>query len=108
RHCLLNPRTKDPLPMSNHFSLALGTGTQNLAGDWLEVYYPNPILHPEPALVAVFAEQLGYTGGNQAIALSTSQCAALGKALRDSVHAKPGALDDQHKHSIRPPVVPLL
>lgn len=94
--------------MSNHFSLALGIGTQNLAGDWLEVYYPNPILHPEPTLVAVFADQLGYTGGNQAIALSTSQCAALGKALRDAGFAEPGALAEQLQHSSRPLVVTLL
>lgn len=94
--------------MSNHFSLALGIGTQNLAGDWLEVYYPNPILHPEPALVAVFADQLGYTGGNQAIALSTSQCAALGKALRDAGFAEPGALAERLQHSSRPLVVTLL
>src|SRR5690606_24335162 len=62
----------------------------------------------EPALVAVFAEQLGYTGGNQAIALSTSQCAALGKALRAACFAEPGALAEQLQHSSRPLVVTLL
>lgn len=30
--------------MSECFSLAIGVGTQNTAGDWLEVYYPQPLL----------------------------------------------------------------
>src|SRR5690606_19131026 len=72
------------------------------------VYYPNPILHPEPALVAVFAEQLGYTGGNQAIALPTTHCAALGNALRGAGFAEPGAFAAPRPHRRRPLVVTLL
>ena len=94
--------------MSDHFSLALGIGTQNMAGDWLEVFYPQPLLNPSAALVAIFADQLGYRGGNQALDLRPDQCAALGKALTDGGFAELGALADQFQHSTRPLVVTLL
>src|SRR5690554_2186608 len=38
RNNILNPSTTAPLPMSNHFSLALGIGTQNRAGDCRQVF----------------------------------------------------------------------
>ena len=94
--------------MSDHFSLALGIGTQNMAGDWLEVFYPQPILHPQAKLVQVLGRQLGYTDGNQAIALPTSQCAVLGKALADAGFAELGALADSLQHSTRPLVATIL
>ena len=65
--------------MSECFSLAFGIGTQNTAGDWLEVYYPQPLLNPAPEMVKVVADQLGYSGGNQALELATGQCRALAK-----------------------------
>jgi len=94
--------------MSECFSLAFGIGTQNSAGDWLEVFYPQPLLNPEPALVKVIAEQLGYTGGNQAIALATSQCGTLGKQLEAAGFAEQGALATQLESSDRPLVVTIL
>ena len=94
--------------MSDHFSLALGIGTQNMAGDWLEVFYPQPLLNPPAELVAVIADQLGYQGGNHALDLPPSQCAALGKALCDAGFAELGALAAQLQHSARPLVATLL
>ncbi|MEJ6655833.1 MAG: 2,3,4,5-tetrahydropyridine-2,6-dicarboxylate N-succinyltransferase [Pseudomonas sp.] len=94
--------------MSDTFSLALGIGTQNNSGDWLEVYYPQPILKPDQRMIAVFAEQLGYSGGNKAISLDTSQCAVLGKALCDAGFAELGALALQLASSTRPLVVTIL
>jgi 2,3,4,5-tetrahydropyridine-2-carboxylate N-succinyltransferase len=32
------------------FALAIGTGTQDRDGNWLEVYFPSPQLHPDPKL----------------------------------------------------------
>ena len=94
--------------MSDYFSLAFGIGTQNSAGDWLEVFYPQPLLRPDNALVKVVAEQLGYSGGNQAISLSTSQCPALGKALSAAGFAELGALVGQFESSNRPLVATIL
>ena len=94
--------------MSDHFSLALGIGTQNMAGDWLEVFYPQPVLHPDRALVATIAKQLDYQGGNRAIDLPASQCAVLGKALAEAGFAELGALTTQLQHTTRPLVVTIL
>ncbi|RHW21640.1 2,3,4,5-tetrahydropyridine-2,6-dicarboxylate N-succinyltransferase [Pseudomonas jilinensis] len=94
--------------MSECFSLAFGIGTQNSAGEWLEVYYPQPLLNPEPALVKAVSEQVGYTGGNQAISLQPSQCGALGKAMAAAGYAESGALIAQLETSNRPLVVTIL
>lgn len=63
------------------FAFGLGIGTQNKDGNWLEVYYPTPILTPEPSLVSCLEEAIGYSGGNQAIALSSDQIAVLADAF---------------------------
>ena len=94
--------------MSDHFSLALGIGTQNMAGDWLEVFYPQPVLHPDRTLVETVGQLLGYTGGNQALDLPVRQCAVLGKALADAGFAELGALATQLQHSTRPLVATIV
>lgn len=37
-------------------AFGLGVGTQNSQGDWLEVFYPAPLLHPSPSLAALAAD----------------------------------------------------
>ncbi|MCL5042733.1 MAG: 2,3,4,5-tetrahydropyridine-2,6-dicarboxylate N-succinyltransferase [Gammaproteobacteria bacterium] len=94
--------------MSEYFSLAIGVGTQNEAGNWLEVYYPQPLLNPDEQLVKVIAEQLGYSGGNQALELATSQCASLSQALKAAGFADNAELVAQLADSQRPLVVTVL
>ncbi|EED32445.1 2,3,4,5-tetrahydropyridine-2-carboxylate N-succinyltransferase DapD [gamma proteobacterium NOR5-3] len=36
------------------YALGLGLGTRDQAGNWLEVFFPTPILNPEASLVACF------------------------------------------------------
>lgn len=64
------------------FSLAFGIGTQNRQGAWLEVYYAQPLHEPSAELVAAVAPILGYTGGNQAIAISNDQATLLANAVK--------------------------
>ncbi|NQD93006.1 2,3,4,5-tetrahydropyridine-2,6-dicarboxylate N-succinyltransferase [Pseudomonas sp. CrR25] len=72
------------------FSLAFGVGTQNRQNTWLEVFYAQPLLNPNAELVTKTAEKLGYSGGNQAIAFTTTQAAELAEALKgvDAAQAK--------------------
>lgn len=65
-------------------SLGLGVGTQNRKGEWLEVYYPRPLLHPEAPMVATISEIVGYQGGNAVIELDAEQLQILAKELHDS------------------------
>ncbi|TBV00108.1 2,3,4,5-tetrahydropyridine-2,6-dicarboxylate N-succinyltransferase [Stutzerimonas kirkiae] len=92
---------------SNTFSLAFGVGTQNRQGNWLEVFYAQPLLNPDSALVDAVAPLLGYSGGNQAIAINTTQAAQLADAIKplDAVqHALLTRLAESH----RPLVVTIL
>jgi 2,3,4,5-tetrahydropyridine-2,6-dicarboxylate N-succinyltransferase len=94
--------------MSNTlFSLAFGVGTQNRQGNWLEVFYAQPLLHPSGELVAAVAPLLNYEGGNQAIAISTTQAAQLADAIKPLDSAQ-HALLTRLAESQRPLVVTLL
>ncbi|HEX5843583.1 MAG TPA: 2,3,4,5-tetrahydropyridine-2,6-dicarboxylate N-succinyltransferase [Pseudomonas sp.] len=67
---------------SNLFSIAFGVGTQNRQGSWLEVFYAQPLLNPAVELSTKAAAILGYSGGNQAIAFTSSQAGELAEALK--------------------------
>ncbi len=51
------------------FSVAFGIGTKNSKGEWLEVYYPQPLFKPNKNLVSGIAGIINYAGGNTAIEL---------------------------------------
>lgn len=61
-------------------AFAIGVGTQNAKGEWLEVFYQKPVYQPEAGLVEA-AKAAGYEGGNQAIALDAGKLEALAGAL---------------------------
>lgn len=94
--------------MTEYFSLALGAGTQNKAGDWLEVFYPKPILYPARAMVEVIARELGYNGGNQAINLSSAQCTLLSEGFRTAEFNELSVLAGQLASSKQPAVLTIL
>lgn len=89
------------------FSLAFGVGTQNRQGNWLEVFYAQPLLQPAGELVDAIAPLLDYQGGNQAITISTTQAAQLADAVK-SIDATQHALLTRLAESQRPLVVTLL
>ncbi len=64
---------------TNFFALGLGVGTQNNKGEWLDIFYPKPLLLPSAELAACIAdldlEQLKHTP------LSSEQCSQLHTAL---------------------------
>ncbi len=51
------------------FSIGLGIGTKNAKGDWLEVFYPQPVLSPSATWEAE-VRKAGYSTGNQCIELA--------------------------------------
>lgn len=69
------------------FSLAFGVGTKDQSGNWLEVYYPQPQLNPEPALVNLVSSILDYTGENTFVELSAVQLRHLDEACQNTVPA---------------------
>jgi 2,3,4,5-tetrahydropyridine-2-carboxylate N-succinyltransferase len=49
---------------SDFFSIALGVGTKNQRGEWLEVYYPLPVFHPDQEVITRLGLIAEYQGGN--------------------------------------------
>lgn len=65
------------------YSLAVGIGTKNNKGEWLEVYYPQPLINPDDALVASIRSVIDYDGGNVPIDLNDDTVSQLISAIAD-------------------------
>lgn len=89
------------------FSFAIGVGTKNSKGDWLEVFYQQPVLNPSADLIAAAKSALGYEAGNQAIEVDGGELTALADAL-ESVDAAQAALAKACTESQKPVVVTVL
>ena len=64
------------------FAFGIGIGTQNNQGEWLEVYYQQPIMTPGKDLIDVVETALDYKGGNQAMDVKAEQLTRFANALR--------------------------
>lgn len=65
------------------FAFGLGVGTRNDAGDWLEVYYPKPLLAPDAAVATALATS-GYGGDNEPLQLDRAGMQTLAVALHEA------------------------
>lgn len=84
------------------FAFGLGVGTQNSSGEWLEVFFPQPLCEPAAALAAATA---GLNSGN---ALSATELRELAGTLRDAGENAQAELAEQFAQSERPAVAVLL
>ncbi|QJQ95025.1 MULTISPECIES: 2,3,4,5-tetrahydropyridine-2,6-dicarboxylate N-succinyltransferase [Halomonadaceae] len=89
-------------------SFALGIGTQNTQGDWLEIYYPAPLFKPEASLVEAARRTLEAPMGNTTVSFLPEHCAALGQALKEAGHGEQAELADVLATSQRPLVATFL
>lgn len=89
-------------------SFALGIGTQNTQGDWLEIYYPAPLFTPEPGLVEAAKKALDAPEGNAAVSFLPEHCGVLAQALRDAGYEEQAELADSLAASRRPLVAMFL
>lgn len=67
--------------MTKLYSVGIGVGTQNKKGEWLEVFYPVPLLNPDAAIATALSEALDYSEGNTVINLDNSTLQSLAAAL---------------------------
>ncbi len=91
-----------------HFSLAMGIGSKNLKGQWLEVFYPRPILNPEPALLEGIARLIGYQDGNECIELDSKTLHALEDMFVDMGEAELADIASILEESEQPRVITIL
>jgi len=93
--------------MSNSiYALGIGVGTQNAAGQWLEVYYPTPLLDPASGLGDALAA-LGYNH-HGSYSIDADALAAISAALGKLGHAEAWANCEAMRKSTRPLVLVLL
>jgi len=91
--------------MSELYSFAIGAGTKNSRGEWLEVFYPNPILNPEQALADLVT---GIFGDNTDIEPSAKQLSALLSALEQNGYSDLAAAVSALQNGDRPLVAAIL
>ncbi|WP_188150179.1 2,3,4,5-tetrahydropyridine-2,6-dicarboxylate N-succinyltransferase [Teredinibacter waterburyi] len=94
--------------MTSLYSIGLGIGTQNSKGEWLEVFYPKPLLQPETAVADAIAAVVNYSGGNQVISLTSKQVEALATALAATTATELASIVASFKNSTQPLVATLL
>lgn len=92
----------------SHFALAIGIGTQNQHGEWLEVYYPKPLLNPSDALIKVFQETLELNNDTVVQPVAAGQLGRLSQQLEAAGEAEQAALVSQLHGSVQPLVAVLL
>ena len=88
--------------MSNLYSFAIGVGSKNSRGEWLEVLYPEPLLNPEQGISDIVSVSLGLTNGQ--IEPSSEQLAELQSALTHNGYSDLAATVEQLAASSRPVV----
>ncbi|WP_110666993.1 2,3,4,5-tetrahydropyridine-2,6-dicarboxylate N-succinyltransferase [Salinicola halophilus] len=89
-------------------SFALGIGTQNGQGDWLEVYYPAPQYGPDATLAETVREALGADRDGEVVSFLPEHCAGLAKALRDGGFTEQAELAESLADAHRPLVAVFL
>ncbi len=89
------------------YSVGIGVGTHNSKGEWLEVFYPRPLLSPTAKLTQILVDTLAFEGGNHAITLDSARMIALFEALK-SVDSELAETCAKLSNSKQPLVVTLL
>lgn len=91
-----------------HFSLAIGVGSKNRNDQWLEVFYPKPILNPAPELLESIAKLVGYHGGNTFIELDSKTLHALEDLFVDIEQTELATITRCLEESVQPRVITIL
>lgn len=91
-----------------HFSLAIGVGSKNRRDQWLEVFYPKPILNPAPELLESIAKLVGYDGGNTFIELDSKTLHALEDLFVDIEQTELATITRSLEESEQPRVITIL
>jgi 2,3,4,5-tetrahydropyridine-2-carboxylate N-succinyltransferase len=91
-----------------NFAFGIGIGTQNNQGEWLEVFYQQPLITPDETLLEVVRSALNFQGGNQAISANAKQLSQLASSLRQIGQTEQASLAEKAASSERPVVVTVL
>ncbi|MEP3856975.1 MAG: 2,3,4,5-tetrahydropyridine-2,6-dicarboxylate N-succinyltransferase [Porticoccus sp.] len=90
------------------YSFGLGIGTQNNNGEWLEVFYPKPLLNPEDTVLTAIKTALEIQGKNQVMTLTAEQLDTLAAAFATTGEEEQASIARQFQKSSRPVAATLL
>src|SRR5690606_23751484 len=89
-------------------SLGLGIGTRNSKGDWLEIFYPQPLLSPSAAAAQVISTVAGLGAGNSSTDLGDATLAQLASAFEAAGESELARLASSLQGSARPAVLTVI
>lgn len=90
------------------FAYGLGIGTQNNAGEWLEVFYPTPKTDITKDTLDAFIESTNYEAGNDTLVLDESDLNRLHMSLLKAGDIEQAELASRLKASTQPVVLCVL
>ena len=90
--------------MTELYSVGLGVGTQNRKGEWLEVYYPAPLLDPSQTIANALANILDLGKAEVGVALDAGTLEALATALKEQGESAQAEIARQLMSSSKPVV----
>ncbi len=91
-----------------YFSFAIGVGSKNQQGEWLEVFYPQPVINPAPQLLDSIAQLVNYSSGNTFIELDSKTLHALEYLFADTGHSELAAMTRTLEESQQPRLITVL
>ncbi len=89
-------------------SFGVGLATLDANSEIIEVYYPSPMLSPEPALVDALGGICGYKGGNKDLMVEQNMLPALTEAAGKAANRELAALFETLSDSQQPVVLTFL
>lgn len=91
--------------MSQSYCLGLGVGTHNEKNEWLEVYYPQPVIHPSAAFFKAIESIINNEDDPSDCRLNHSQLKSLANALSDAGECEQASIAEKMTSSKRPVVL---
>ena len=81
--------------MKNLYSFGIGIGTKNSKGEWLEVFYPRPVLSPQLSLTNALSSVTDQLDSNQVVEVSDEQLVTLANSLKANEELEQAAIAAQ-------------
>lgn len=95
--------------MSDFYAVGIGVGTKNNKGDWLEVFYPTPLLNPNTDICQILMEQLDVSSdGSNSIELDPTTLGNLADKFGAQSEENLASVCKGLKQSSRQPVACIL
>ncbi|RLA48144.1 MAG: 2,3,4,5-tetrahydropyridine-2,6-dicarboxylate N-succinyltransferase [Gammaproteobacteria bacterium] len=90
--------------MTNLYSVGIGVGSQNSKGEWLEVFYPAPVLAPSAGIQSALSQIIGEVKEDAAVILDASMITKLADAFTQAGESLQAELTGKLAASSKPVV----